>query len=420
MNARMTINVVVTITMFPLLMLSGHTLVSGYQLPDTGQDKCYDNNSEITCPSPGQPFYGQDAQHDGPQPSYNDNGDGTVTDLNTGLMWQQGDSQNEFGKTWQTARDYCTNLTLSQYSDWRLPNIRELVSLVDYGHMFPAIDTNYFPNCEYGGGSGYWSSSLPHNLSAYNVNFSSGVNGIEMLSYYGFVRCVRKDTPTPSYEDNGGGTVTDLATGLIWQKGDNQNDAGARTWEEALAYCNGLPTTSAPGQQYWRLPNVRELQSIVDWEKSPSIDPIFECRSSTYWSSTTEAQVVISPFDAFAVNFDYAVVESASKPYESHCVRCVQGPIVSLRYVAPDGFCGGKFPCYTSIQDAINAANTDCDIRITQGSYLESITLRASISITLQGGWNSSYTTQTSNTTFIKSPQAPQGSITLQMVTVRP
>jgi len=81
--------VVVTISMFLFLMLSGYTIAGDYHLPDTGIDKCYDNDSEITCPSPGQPFYGQDAQYDGPQPTYRDNGDGTVADLNTGLMWQQ-------------------------------------------------------------------------------------------------------------------------------------------------------------------------------------------------------------------------------------------------------------------------------------------------------------------------------------------
>ena len=85
-----------------------------------------------------------------------------------------------------------------------------------------------------------------------------------------------------------------------------------------------------------------------------------------------------------------------------------------------DGTCGGRSPCYTSIQDAINAASSGSAIRITQGTYIESIVLNESKSLTLQGGWDSSFTTQTSNTTFIKSPKAPQGSLTLQMVTIRP
>jgi hypothetical protein len=60
-----------------------------YTVVDTGQTKCYDNYREIAPPGPGQPFYGQDAQHQGNPPAYRDNGDGTVTDLNTGLMWVQ-------------------------------------------------------------------------------------------------------------------------------------------------------------------------------------------------------------------------------------------------------------------------------------------------------------------------------------------
>jgi hypothetical protein len=60
-----------------------------YTVIDTGQTACYDDSSEIVCPGEGQPFYGQDAQYDGNQPAYQENGDGTVTDLNTGLMWQK-------------------------------------------------------------------------------------------------------------------------------------------------------------------------------------------------------------------------------------------------------------------------------------------------------------------------------------------
>ena len=60
-----------------------------YKIVDTDQSACYDNNREINTPVAGEAFYGQDAQHDGFQPSYRDNGDGTITDLNTGLIWQK-------------------------------------------------------------------------------------------------------------------------------------------------------------------------------------------------------------------------------------------------------------------------------------------------------------------------------------------
>lgn len=101
-----------------------------FQLPDTGQKSCYNNTGEIPCPNQGEPFYGQDAQYQGYNPTYQDNGDGTVTDLNTGLIWQQGDAHNRASRTWQEACDYCTNMDLAGNSDWRVPYRRELISLI--------------------------------------------------------------------------------------------------------------------------------------------------------------------------------------------------------------------------------------------------------------------------------------------------
>ena len=89
-------------------------------------------------------------------------------------------------------------------------------------------------------------------------------------------------------------------------------------------------------------------------------------------------------------------------------------------YVNQDGICADKTPCYSTIQAAIDATNTGSVIKIAQGTYSNAITLSTSKSLTLQGGWNSSYDTQTSNTTFIKAPKATEGSLTLQMVTIKP
>lgn len=187
---------------FVLLVLAQCALpqtTQGYQLPDTCQTKCYDGAQEIPCPQPGEDFYGQDAQYQGPQPAYRDNGDGTVTDLNTGLMWQQGDDQNDYIRTWRQALDYCTGLDLASHSDWRLPtrwrlpSRRELISLVDYSipDPGPTIDTRYFPGCR---SDYYWSSSTYATYSsiAWLVHFGDGDVYTQHKSSYNYsVRCVR-------------------------------------------------------------------------------------------------------------------------------------------------------------------------------------------------------------------------------------
>ena len=94
-----------------------------YPIVDTGQAATYGNTSEIPSPAPGDPFYGQDAQVEGNQPSYVDHGDGTVTDLVTGLMWQQAYS----GRMSQAeAAAGANSFHLAGYADWRLPTSKEL------------------------------------------------------------------------------------------------------------------------------------------------------------------------------------------------------------------------------------------------------------------------------------------------------
>ena len=88
-----------------------------YSIVDTGQTKCYDNSKETSAPGQGESFYGQDAQYTGNQPSYKDNGDGTITDLVTGLMWQK----TPGGKvTYSNAVAGTKSFNLNGYTDWRL------------------------------------------------------------------------------------------------------------------------------------------------------------------------------------------------------------------------------------------------------------------------------------------------------------
>lgn len=124
-------------------------------------------------------------------PSYTDNGDETVTDNNTGLIWQKSD--DDVQRNWQQALDYCNGLSLGGKTDWRLPNIKELLSVVDLSTYDPAIDTTNFPGVLAGvSNSYYWSSSYysPNPVHAWYVTFyTGGSNYTNKTSNY-YVRCV--------------------------------------------------------------------------------------------------------------------------------------------------------------------------------------------------------------------------------------
>jgi hypothetical protein len=115
------------------------------------------------------------------------NTNGTVTDPSTGLMWQQ---ESAGPMSWEEALNYCEGLTLGGYNDWRLPNINELQSLVDYTIYGPAIDTTAFPDTM---SSNYWSSTTHAygTSSAWCVSFSSGLVFYYDKSFSYYVRAVR-------------------------------------------------------------------------------------------------------------------------------------------------------------------------------------------------------------------------------------
>lgn len=164
-----------------------------WRLPDTGQTVHYS-----TAP-------GDDSDHNPSviQLSYRDNGNGTVTDNITGLMWKKcSEGQaNDAACTgaaatyaWSGASnaiDQCENLTFAGYSDWRLPNIKELMSIADYGAAAAAkINETYFPNTQ---ANTYWSStySVPLTYNIWSVDFTTGKVFNYWNSNSGFVRCVR-------------------------------------------------------------------------------------------------------------------------------------------------------------------------------------------------------------------------------------
>ena len=142
-----------------------------------GNDKTV--NSYVRCVRGSEP----------PAQSFTDNGDGTVTDNVTGLMWQQED--DNIMKQWPGALNYCNGLSFAGHTDWRLPNKRELVSILDYSTYNPTIDTTAFPKTKL---FHYWSSTTSANETSnvwYVLFDNSRVFFDDKTFNYYYVRCVR-------------------------------------------------------------------------------------------------------------------------------------------------------------------------------------------------------------------------------------
>jgi hypothetical protein len=139
-----------------------------------------------------------------------------------------------------------------------------------------------------------------------------------------FVRYVRgnSDYGANNFVDNGDGTITDTATGLMWSKDDSSEELD---WEDALMWVQQKNEESHLGYDDWRLPNAKELQSIADYKRSPqttnsaAIDPVFKVTSIIdergemnypfYWTSTTHADAAgggnAAVYIAFGEAFGY-------------------------------------------------------------------------------------------------------------------
>ena len=370
-----------------------------YPIVGTNQSIFFDNSSIIATPSIGSPFYGQDAQFKFKTASYTDNGDGTITDNITGLIWQKSYEV----MTYEQAKTKLKKFKLGNKKDWRIPTIKEAYSLIQFDGIDvssdemnalpkeakPFIDSTYF-DFKYGSNGDrvidvqmltstiYTGTTMGNAAIVFGVNLAdgrikgypisggmgqnannkqsarpdnqemgsnqmngqgnerggnggggrsgggggggrpgmgerSGNNGGQGARQEGqsaekrstklyTVRFVRGNEKYGENEfiDNNNGTISDNATGLMWEKADSKM---GMNWENALAYATLKNKKKYLGYSDWRLPNAKELQSIVDYSRSPqktnsaAIDPIFDVTCIRiendktdypyYWSSTT-------------------------------------------------------------------------------------------------------------------------------------
>jgi hypothetical protein len=307
-----------------------------YAIVDTAQVLCYDSftGGAINCAGSGY-----DADVTGQAPSYTVSTDGlTVADNVTGLTWTRssdldGNGRVEYAdkRSPTAAASYCEALDVGGFSDWRLPTLKESYSLIlfsgrdassylgsDTSTLAPFIDSSFdyafgdttssegiaagdrIIDAQYASTTNYVYTTMVGDATMFGVNFIDGrIKGYPSARKLFYVRCVRGNTDygKNSFVDNGDQTVSDNATGLMWE----QNDAASSDWPDAVARCEAATTGS---HSDWRLPNVKELQSIVDYTRSPdttqsaSIDTSFFNATSfineegvqdwgDYWSSTT-------------------------------------------------------------------------------------------------------------------------------------
>ncbi|MES9854784.1 MAG: DUF1566 domain-containing protein [Candidatus Thiodiazotropha sp. L084R] len=358
LSRSLSLTILLTLTLPTLAGVSQSTL----QIPDTGQIRCYNQARAIRCPAPGQPFFGQDAQYQSLQPTYRDNGDSTVTDLNTGLRWSKGVSTQKLGL--EEAQSAARKMTLGGYKDWRVPTIKELYSLIDFrgytgspsksdmsvtpSDAIPFINTDYFDfvygldgeryiDAQWLSATQYVSTTMGDMETLFGVNFADGrIKGYgykkidsrwERKKFY--VRYVRgKPYGNNRFEENGDGTVTDRTTGLQWSLRDS---ARGMNWQDALNYAENLKLA---GHSDWRLPNAKELQYIVDYTRSPdssdsaAISPLFQTTSiineagekdyPAYWTSTTHLDGTRPGSSAVYIAFGRALGEMRGQIMDVH------------------------------------------------------------------------------------------------------
>lgn len=272
--------------------------------------------------------------------NYTDNGNGTVTDNITGLVWQKVVTGSA---TFAAAPAYCSGLTLPAPTGytWQVPTRIQLLSIVDYTTA-AAVDAPFLasgqpPSGEYTWTSTPWVvsqiSSKPQD--AWIVNFGGGgglTSNAGAQTATEWIRCVAAPAvtplPYPHYVQVDTGEAADVETGLVWAQTSNNTYL---TQTAAVAYCANL----ALNGRTWRLPSVTELATLVDdnpniTDVSPAIDscvfsdtsPNAYYMSSSIWGGASPTPWALNFEDGFDSNTSPPLVDAGGAP-EGY-VKCVR------------------------------------------------------------------------------------------------
>jgi len=251
-----------------------------------------------------------------------------VLDNTTGLQWQNNklvtsDDYSSFPgeKNWNKANQYCENLSLDTYEDWRLPSIDELLTLVDYSKQDNMLDDMFnhlgsvvgYPEYYY-----YWSSTSYSTDSAFawNIDLKTGEHHYHGKNSNDNVRCVRGETLNPSqYARSIDGVVKDFSTNLSWQDNEIYNSISI---DDAITYCQNL---TLGNNSNWRVPNVNELKSILNHNLSPlNISDVFQNTSTALYYSSTHNTIDNTKYWLVGFANDGTKGDRSQSNYKTRCV----------------------------------------------------------------------------------------------------
>ena len=264
-----------------------------FTVPPTGSDICQDLTTTLSaCPAQGEAFYGQDAQYSGLNKVLHITtvGDEDIAeDVLTGIVWQVNVADTL--RTWQESMDYCANLEYANASDWRLPTIHELMSIATHAGGNVVLMEEVYPEwSEYD----FWTfnRSTATTVDAWSINSDADIeehDESELLR----ARCVRKNSAYPktdtryavktelNFPDDE--VVVDNITQLMWKNSDWDSPEFNSNWEGSLSICENL---NYAGYDDWRLPNINELVSLLDYSAEEGNSSFPDIQISTFNSST--------------------------------------------------------------------------------------------------------------------------------------
>ncbi|MBF0554586.1 MAG: DUF1566 domain-containing protein [Nitrospirae bacterium] len=381
------------LTALPVMAMAGTV-----NLPRTGQTTSYATNDDGAIQA-GVAW---------PSPRFTDNGDQTMTDKLTGLIWAKDAGTPSYssctggGMPWENALVYVACLNTANYlghKDWRLPNINELESLINvekrYGDWLEtqgfknvAYDSHYLSSTTYAGDTGYvWYLYLFYGGDVYTSGKSSGgvvwpvrtggasapaviwKTGQTHSYHFGDDGATQAGAawPSPRFIDNGDDTVTDKLTDLMWTK--NANMAGDITWLQALNYVATMDYSSSGtyGHIDWRMPNRTELRSLADYSQygvALAENPFTNVQSASsayYWSSSTD---IGDSSGAWVVDMIYGNVFGDSKSYTNYL-----WPVRSVTYTLDVSKSGTGTGTITSKPAGISCGST-CSASYDSGTGL--------------------------------------------------